>query len=285
MANANGIRVLRTFIEIGLTGVLAFMVAKAIWSLAAAPAPPAPSAALIGFQDGPDRGIENPDKYKILTLTNPFAVKNIAQTAADVATRDAPETSLNLVLKGSRAVGDKLGIAVIALPDNSQIRAEVGDELLDGVVLEYIFTDRVTLRRGGRLENLFMRDGDSQVILPAGSAVERGAERAVSRRAASSTQAVSVTQFWKNVQLQTVRENGVRVGYRVLARGGDTQILNAAGFQPNDIIRAVNSTRIVKLGNEDLQRVMGTDRPVEFEVERNGQTVRVQTSFSRGDTP
>jgi len=283
MANAKSIRSLRTLIEIGLTGTLAVMIGNMVWSLAARPGSPSPGAAIVGTQVHFDVAGDDLGKYNILTTFNPFASKGDQQAVVNRATLDAPETSLNLVLKGSRAAGEQLGIAVIQLPDNRQIRAEVGDEILDGVVLEYIFANRVTLSQGGRLENLLMRDGEASVILPAGSrAVERTA-RTSERRPTRATPTVSVTQFWKTVQLQTVRENGTRNGYRVLPRGDDSEALAAAGFQINDIIRAVNSTPISKLDSEDLQELMSANRPVQFDVERGGLSVQVQTTFRRGD--
>lgn len=285
MASLSGIRGLQTFIEIGLTATLAILIGTSVWPLFASPTAGSASSSVLAPQVAFEARAENPDTYGILTRSNPFSKKVDAQAIANASTLDAPETSLNLVLKGSRAAGDQQGIAVIQLPDNRQIRAEIGDEILNDVVLEYIFAGRVTLRRNGRLENLFMRDteGETSVILPARTGPVEGARASTPRADApetanSSVQSVSVTKFWRNVQLQTIQENGRRSGYRVLPRG-DADVLLAAGFEPNDVIQAVNGTPIYKLDSRALQQLMSSNAPVQFDVDRDGLRVRVQTGF------
>ena len=278
----------RTLIEIGLTIALAVMVGTSIWAILAQSDETAVGPAFAGAQTSFDPNTENPERYAILQEINPFSIlSEDEQSVADSAVIDAPETSLNLVLKGSRAVGDQQGIAVIQLPDNRQIRAEVGDEILDGVVLDYIFADRITLNRSGKLENLFKRDseGETSVILPAGSGEIKRDTPPANSGSSSGKHIISASDFWRNVQLTIVRdEKKVHRGYRVLPRG-NAEVLSSAGFEPNDIIRAVNSKPITEIDSEELQELTNASGAVRFEVERDGRTVQVRTEFTRGSKP
>lgn len=294
MANLGGIKALRAVIEIGLTGALAILLGQTVWSVLDRPSASEREPAILGTSVSSDATLAPAEKYAILTASNPFTLKADLQATANIATLDAPETSLNLVLKGARAAGDQQGIAVIQLPDASQVRVQVGDDILDGVTLEYIFADRVTLKRDGAFENLYMRDieGEPNVILRAGASgndVEVARDVRTSQPKASVSRRggvnrVAAKDFWRGVEFRALNEAGVRKGYKVSARG-TSGALQAAGFEPNDIIRAVNSTPISKINAEDLQRLMSADQPVRFEVERGGQTVQVQTGLSRERQP
>jgi general secretion pathway protein C len=66
-------------------------------------------------------------------------------------------TSLNLRLFGvreDRATGR--GAAIIGLPDGTQRSFAVGEEILPGVTLAEVGFDSITVRRGGRAEQLFL---------------------------------------------------------------------------------------------------------------------------------
>ena len=291
MANLGGIRALRALIEIGLTGALAILLGQTVWSVLDRPSASEREPAILGTSISSDATLAPAEKYAILTASNPFTLKADLQATANIATLDAPETSLNLVLKGARAAGDQQGIAVIQLPDASQVRVQVGDDILDGVTLEYIFADRVTLKRDGAFENLYMRDieGEPNVILRAGTSgdgvdVARDVRTPQPKARRGGVNRVAAKDFWRGVEFRALNEAGVRKGYKVSARG-TSGALQAAGFEPNDIIRAVNSTPISKINAEDLQRLMSADQPVRFEVEREGQTVQVQTGLSREIQP
>ncbi len=76
-------------------------------------------------------------------------------------------TSLNLRLFGvreDRATGR--GAAIIGLPDGSQRSFAVGEEILPGVTLGDVGFDSITVRRGGRAEQLFL---DQSTPTPASS--------------------------------------------------------------------------------------------------------------------
>jgi general secretion pathway protein C len=52
--------------------------------------------------------------------------------------QEAPETKLNLVLKGVRASADGTGVAMIVMPNNRLSIFAPGETILDGVVLDRV---------------------------------------------------------------------------------------------------------------------------------------------------
>ncbi len=295
METARIIGFARTGLESALTIGLAVLIGMTVWPVFAPPATSSTPPTLLASQARFDPVSEDAARYDILSEFDPFTAKNVNQERASASTVDAPETSLNLVLKGARATGDSRGAAVIQLPDNQQISASIGDEILDGVVLEYIFADRITLRRNGALENLFLREkeGTTSVILPAASdpvaseraqrpSAERASQASTSARASRGNNTVLANEFARGVQFLAVRDDGVRSGYRVVPRAG-SDALAQAGFEPNDIIRAVNATPIAKIDTSALQLLI-SNGAVSFEVERGGRTIQIRSQFEQEST-
>ncbi|MFW5659847.1 MAG: type II secretion system protein N, partial [Oceanicaulis sp.] len=78
----------------------------------------------------------------------------------DAAPADAaPETRLNLVLRGVRTGASPLdGSAVIESPGQGQRALLAGAEIADGVRLVEIHPDRVIINRRGARETIYLRD-------------------------------------------------------------------------------------------------------------------------------
>ena len=262
--------VLRGGLEIGLIAVLAVVCGPIVWQIAA----PSEVLGIPVTYSAPQKNfalVAGAD-LSILTQYDPFTA-NVTGTSSDShAAENAPETSLNLTLKGVRSASDGTGVAFILLPDNRQLRAEIGDEILDGVALEYVFADRVTLRVRGELENLYRREpGASSGILAAdGASVTADA---------ATVRDVSSAAFLGGVNLVPVRESGVRNGYRLTPRA-DANVLISAGFEPGDIIRQINNRAISQMDSEDLQELMLSTAQIDFDLERAGEAARVSVRFS-----
>jgi len=86
-----------------------------------------------------------------------FGVTQGPKREAPAKAIEAPETRLNLVLKGV-IVGDEKaqGWAFIAEPNGNEDRYEVDAYLSGQVQVSDILRDRVILRRGDRYETLFL---------------------------------------------------------------------------------------------------------------------------------
>ncbi len=132
----------RLVVECVLIAVLALLFARLAWlvispsnSVATYTQRPLPSP-----MRGAASALAAATDRTLLVRTNPFQ-----QGEADVIVQDVPETNLNLDLDGLRmsTEGGEAGNAIIRTPDGIGKNYSVGDEILAGVTLERILSDRV----------------------------------------------------------------------------------------------------------------------------------------------
>jgi general secretion pathway protein C len=265
--------VLRFCVEASLVLVLAFLCSQIVWTVVtpSGVVVPAYNSSVVNASTNATltTGV---DKLSVLTTSNPFLSPERGNASISEAALVAPETSLNLELKGVRANGNGAGVAFILLPDNRQIRAGVGAEILDDVELRHVLEDRVTLLTRGELETLYLRDPDGP-----GGELGSSAIRSVSA-AAARTGEVSASRFLQDVSFTLVRQNGTRTGYRLTPKS-DVTSLTSAGFEPEDIVRSVNASPVSEIDSEDLQELLLRTGVIKFDVERAGETVRVSVRF------
>lgn len=182
-------------------------------------------------------------------------------------------TSLNLKLTGvheDRATGR--GSAIIQLPDGRQLSFAVGEEIMPGVTLSAVAFDNVTISRGGAQEQLFIdqsqpapvagADPNSTAPVPPGTqpqVVTPQGPQPVPGPVASAINFVP-------------RAGGGGVNGVIVAPGSDGgRAFSAAGFQPGDVIVAVNGQRVSSL--EQARAAMGSGGAVSVMVERGGRAV------------
>ncbi|CAN0453968.1 unnamed protein product, partial [Scytosiphon promiscuus] len=144
-------------IEVALVVGIGLATAKLIW-LAVEPggavSPDIPVRSVVQPPQGIATNI-SVDTSRLLH-ENPFGAASAL--VADIP--DAPETSLNLKLRGVRASSEEAGgIALITTPDNRTAAYSPGEAILEGGTLHRIYGDRVTLRKGGQTEALTMEGG------------------------------------------------------------------------------------------------------------------------------
>ncbi|MFK7956979.1 MAG: type II secretion system protein GspC [Lysobacterales bacterium] len=170
---------------------------------------------------------------------------------------DAPETSLDLLLRGTLASDDpKDGIAIVVDSEGDGFY-NIGEELPGSATLHEVYTDRVVLVHQGRFETLRLRDEQNP---PARNRRPRAQRRPVVGTAAmpgirsTSVPTGNGQVDWQNVQTslridpaelaRQVRvlpylENGKPVGVRLQA-GRDSAIFSRLGLRNTDIITEVN---------------------------------------------
>ena len=213
-------RPVRFGLEVALVIALALIVARLVWLALF------PIGVVANYTDRPlpvpmqgaGSGLAITADRTLLILTNPFD-----QGAVDIEVQEAPETALNLDLLGLRmsTEGGESGNAIIRTPDGVGRNYSVGDDILAGVTLERILSDRViinrdganeTLMRAGRGEGLSVITDGSQVTTtdaaPAIAATPEAPEIAEARIAAPE-------MFFGNINASPVVVNGVITGYRL----------------------------------------------------------------------
>jgi general secretion pathway protein C len=177
-------------------------------------------------------------------------------------------TALNLKLTGvreDRATGR--GSAIIQLPDGRQLSFAVGEEIMPGVTLTAVGFDNVTISRGGSQEQIFLDqsqpatvatgDPNSTTVVPPGTQPQ-----VVTPQGPAAAGAINFTP----------RMAGGGVNGVIVTPGNDGgRAFSAAGFQPGDVIVAVNGQRISS--PEQVRAALAAGGVVSVMVDRGGRGV------------
>jgi general secretion pathway protein C len=213
----------------------------------------------------------------LLVTTNPFAP--VVDTVADLP--EAPETKLNLVLKGVRASENGTGVAMIVMPNNRLSIFAPGETILDGVVLDRIYGDRVTLRKDGRIEALLMASGADRLSVlssPGEVAPKASAGRGTSDALISTT----ATDFLTNLVINPVHRGQDFVGYEVGNRG-DADLLERSGLQSGDIIVAVDGISVGSSSPGEIAMKLSSLKKVRLRIDRDGR--QIDQTFTLPENP
>ncbi|MEO0882957.1 MAG: type II secretion system protein N [Pseudomonadota bacterium] len=283
---AGGAKRLRLMVEAAGTVLLAIIVARLIWLLVA----PGSSIAIAPSANGPIVGNAvrvqaEPADRTVLVRSNPFVRNAASPTIVDEPASDgpdAPETELNLRLTGIRALsgGDGTGSVWIIKPDGQEVMVSIDETIIDGVTLEQIYTDRVTIRSRGRLESLSRRnDEDSFLGLAetSGSATNQQNSRAPAQRAVSAP--VSAMALYNGTGFNRLLENGRVLGYRLSPRGGGS-VFSQAGFEAGDILLSLNGRSVARFEDDDFIEFFLDQNRIEALVERDGVEVAIQLTLT-----
>lgn len=188
----------------------------------------------------------------------------------------APDTTLSLELLGT--IASELAEESFALiherGKDTKVFA-VGDSVTRGARLHGVYTDRVLLDRGGRLEALRLPKEETG---GAGASNNRGASKRSSRASSKLSSptvanviADNVTRLTDVMRPQPVFADGQQRGYR-LYPGKDRRTFAALGLRPGDLVTEINGTALndPASGMEVFQS-MGEATSVTVTIERNGQ--------------
>jgi len=198
---------------------------------------------------------------------------NFQQTSTQAAKTEAPETRLNLVLKGVLATNPmEYGSAIISLGKNGKEDNYAPGDKISGATLKDIYADRVILERGGKLETLRMPKDDSGSLISS-APTPRGKRPSGPGAVLSDIRKQILrnpTSFGKFAIPVPVKENGKVRGYRLQPQG-DRALFDAVGLEPSDVIVAING---VELNNpaKGLKALRSLQRAksVDLTVLRNG---------------
>ena len=262
-----------------LTGALAFLfgvlAARLIWVVIEPGGAVSQTAPIPRYETGLASSGAVIADTNLLTSQNPF---DIAAGTGEIILEDAPETSLNLQLIGTRTSSDETaGSATILTPDNRASVYAPGEEVIQGVVLERVLADeQVLLRRNGVLESLKMREEEFSVITREGSsAAENETPRAHS---AVTGRVEDGGALYRSLQIAPYFEGENVSGYRLTPRG-DGQLMLAAGLQPGDVLVALDGDGIADIELEDFSDRLLNGSSVTLTVLREGKPEVVRVEF------
>lgn len=269
-------RWMRLAVEVGLVVALALLAARIAWLVIA----PETRLAVEGNGAGaqPVRYADSvavPVDRSVLSATNPF-VRDLAtevETVPDDA--DAPETRLNLSLNSliTNSRDSSLGSAGIFTPSGQQVMVQVGEEIIEGVTLERVYMDRVTIRSQGRLETLTLREDRAPALFS-----DAPADNA-SVTATPDRENVTASDLLAGINLVPIAANGAIQGFTMSPRG-TSDVLQRAGLQTGDILKTINGRAVNTLEREDLQETFLDFDRVSVTVERGGTLVNVAIVFA-----
>lgn len=213
----------------------------------------------------------------LLVRLNPFET----EFAAEIP--DAPETQLNLRLAGVIMSTDAFGgSAQITTPDNQTRRYVSGEEVLPGVMVERILSDRVILQRNGVSETL-MLGGRGAGLLVIGDGSLASDTAVASSEPASTGQSgeghvADPDVLMRAVSPVPVDRAGRLYGYQLNARGS-TDTMTAAGLAPGDILLEINGTSVRELAVNELIYEIGDSQVAVLQIERGGSIRTVRLGF------
>ena len=278
-------RPVRLAIEVVLVVVLALLLARLTWIVIS------PSESVANYTQrplpAPMRGTQSSlaisTDRTVLVTENPFS-----QNAVEEQVQDVPETNLNLKLDGLRmsTEGGESGNAIIRTPDGRGKNYSVGDDILPGVTLERILSDRVIINRdgadetlmlGGRGAGLSVITDDSQTTNPEALAVEPVEDSSQASGAPVEGQLPGPDVFFGAVNAGPVMTNGQIIGYR-LSPIGSADTMRQAGLEPGDILLRIDGNSVAELDLSDVIDRISEIQAAELRINRNGteQTVRLR---------
>jgi len=201
---------------------------------------------------------------------------------------EAPETRLNLTLKGVYATGDARALAIIASGGRNEEFYKVGDSIPGGARLKAVYPDRVILERNGRLETLRLPKAKGKGIDITRTAIHSGAQTR-SGTASGETGLQGLREqivddpeiLGEMLEAKPARQGGRFVGYELFP-GDDDRLFRELGLEEGDIVVSVNGLRIdePQKGFRAL-RSLADAKDIKLVLLRDGDRLTVQ----RGLTP
>lgn len=267
----------RSIVEVIMVVLLALVSSRLVWLIAY------PSGAVADFVDRPlpapiastSGGLSVSVDRTIILQNNPFA-----SDVEDEVIVTAPETSLNLQLDGLRMsnVADVSGNAIIRTPNGQSENYQIGDEIIAGVTLERILSDRVIINRdganetlmlGGRQAGLSVIGDESMVTSPVANLDQASATASAPDLPEIAGRIVGPEILFTSMRAEPARTERGATGYRLLARG-DAALMRDAGFEPGDILLQFNNTSVTDTDLEELFDRFGQVQSATLLIERDG---------------
>jgi general secretion pathway protein C len=256
--------------EIALVAGLAFLMAKIAWLVIE------PGGAVSGMEPLAQNARAETERVNrdlvgdmtLLVTSDPFS--RSAEPVADIP--EAPETKLNLVLKGVRASADGTGVAMIVMPNNRLSIFAPGETILDGVVLDRVYGDRVTLRKNGQIEALLMASGADRLSVLSSPGETAPKAQSSSRGSEEELISTTATDFLTNLVINPVHRGQEFIGYEIGSRG-DTALLERSGLRSGDIVLSVDGIPVGTTSPGELAMKLSSLRKVRLRVDRDGRQI------------
>ena len=278
-------RVMPTLVSVVLLLVASYSAAQITWQLLE-PAPNVRSKPAQQNTQKTSRASNNQFQQNMIQLNNAhlFGVANAP--VARQATKDAPETTLNLVLRGVLAAKPMtLASAIISSGKHGkELTYGVGDSVPGNATIEEIYQTHVILMRNGRHETLKLPEKS------VGGTTSKSTYRTNKTGAINLNQTPdrilgdirrnimkNPTSFGEYAIPVPVSKNGKLQGYRLRPQKKGRELFKQFGLQRNDIVTQINGVAL----NDPVQgiaalRKLTNASSINLTVMRNGVETPLQ---------
>lgn len=262
-------------IELLLIGLLGLIAARLFWLLLA----PLPIA------ETPPPVVRSVTTSNATVVKSPFGkiaaelVEPVEQPLSDVQ-----ETSLNLKLHGVVSDGER-SAAIIEKPDNKQDVFYLEDEIWDGVTLEAVYANQVTINSNGVIESLKLPkdlEGRPPPVVaspnrtPPRQIREADGPSSASLRETSRNRPFGISEF---IRFEPSRNSAGEPALAIYS-GGNKALFESQGLQDGDVLLEVDNKRVT-----DVAQVFAglANKPsVKVVVERNEVPVDLVIALNPG---
>nr|GGI00403.1 hypothetical protein GCM10011355_28610 [Aquisalinus luteolus] len=225
-------------VELAIVLLIAWLAVRLVYAFVTPTTP-------VAGEGGSDRGPAAPAAdMAVFSRFDPFAASAVTAEADPVI--EARATSLDITLNGIWAEADGSGIAIIQTSNSDQRMVQVGEEIMSGVTLDRLYSDRAIILRGGVRESVFLANRLNAG--PSNGSSSGSAGRPVSTAPTGQPLAApgypdragaSISDLTTIISVRPVRQGNQTVGYELFPRGDGT-VFSRLGFVDGDRILSVN---------------------------------------------
>jgi general secretion pathway protein C len=194
---------------------------------------------------------------------------------------DAPDTRLNLKLRGTIAAGDdKFAHAIIGDGKGKNEVYFIKDSVPGGAVLHAVYPDRVILNRAGTLETLRLPRTSESLGRPAIQQPQQAARDTSPPGSIQEMMQQPGGSFTDVLRPQPYMPNGQLKGYRVYP-GRDRRKFAALGLRPGDLVTDINGQPLNNLqSGMEVFKNLGDATSLTVTIERNGSPMALTLDTS-----
>jgi general secretion pathway protein C len=264
----------RAVLTVALLVYLAFLFAKVFWFSVS---PSLDVAITLPQKSGVAQKVDS-KRSSQLARYHLFGESGRQQVKREVAPQEAPKTRLRLVLKGvftseqdgaSGAIVEEIG-----KPENYY---SIGDVLPGNATLEEVYTDRVLLRRNGKLETLAFQEKSVNAKNQIAKSVKpvnktKNKPRRVSRKIKTPEQFIEeATQRLGADPSAALKSAGLSASDGGYVYQGGNPMLSGLNLEKGDVIRSVNGHPLGDVKKDkSLMKSLYDQGSLEVEIVRNG---------------
>lgn len=205
----------------------------------------------------------SPEKKNVgYIVNNPFSSKNKNYLLSEVVI-DAPVTTLGLNLYGITFSDDATkNSAILGFSPNEQKSYRVGDEIANGVLIDYIDKDRVIINREGNQESVKFKRKSIIALNDVEKSKERPNLKTSIKKENLLGDLFSFIPYYKNGNLKGLE----------IYPGKNKELFIENGLKSGDIIIAVNG---VSISSPSIIRNINSDKQNSIEIQRDDKNLSI----------